>query len=44
MKEQDKTPEEQLSKMEIGNLPEKRVQSNDHKDDQRTWEKNRCTE
>ena len=23
MKEQDKTPEEQLSKVEIGNLPEK---------------------
>ena len=36
--EQDKTPEE-LSNVEIDNLPE-RVQSNDSKHDQRTWEKN----
>ena len=36
--EQDKTPEE-LNNMEIDNLPE-RVQSNDSKHDQRTWEKN----
>ena len=36
--EQDKTPEE-LNNMEIDNLPE-RVQSNDGKHDQRTWEKN----
>ena len=38
---QDKTPEE-LSEVKIGNLP-KRVQSNDCKADQRTWEKNGCT-
>ena len=36
--EQDKTPEE-LSNVEIDNLPE-RVQSNGSKHDQRTWEKN----
>lgn len=35
--EQDKTPE--LSNVETDNLPE-RVQSNDSKHDQRTWEKN----
>ena len=37
-KEQDKTLEE-ISNVEIDNLPE-RVQSNDSKHDQRTWEKN----
>ena len=31
--EQDKTLEEQLSEVEIGNLPKKRIQSNDSKDD-----------
>ena len=36
--EQDKTLEE-ISNVEIDNLPE-RVQSNDSKHDQRTWEKN----
>ena len=36
--EQDKTPEE-LSNVEIDNLPE-RVQSNGSKHDQRIWEKN----
>ena len=36
--EQDKTLEE-LSNVEIDNLPE-RIQSNDNKYDQRTWEKN----
>ena len=39
IKEQDETPEEELSEVEIGNLPD-RVQGNDHKDDQRTQEKN----
>ena len=39
-KEQDKTPEEQLSELEIGNLPKKRVQSNDNKDDPRSWKMN----
>ena len=29
--------------MKIGSLPEK-VQNNDHKDDQRTWEESRCIE
>ena len=42
MKEEDKTPEEQLSKVEIANLPKKRVQCNDRKDDTRTREKNGC--
>ena len=36
--EQDKTLEE-LSNAEIDNLPE-RIQSNDSKHDQKTWEKN----
>ena len=40
-KEQDKIPEE-LSEMEIRNLPD-RVWVNDHKDDQRTFEKNGWT-
>ena len=39
MKEQDKTPEE-LSEVEISSLPDKRVQSNDHKEDQQTQKKN----
>lgn len=42
-KQQDKTPEEQLSEVTIGNLPE-RAQSNDCKNDPRTQEKNECTE
>ena len=36
--EQDKTLEE-LNNVEIDNLPE-RIQSNDSKHDQKTWEKN----
>ena len=37
MKGQDKTTEEQLSKVEIGNLPEKKkIPSNDSKDDPRS--------
>ena len=43
MKEQDKTPEEQLSEVETANLPEK-VLCNDYKNDLRTWGKYRCTE
>ena len=34
MKEQDKTPEEQLSEVDIGSLPKKRIHSNVGKDDQ----------
>ena len=33
MKEQDKTPEKQLNEVEVGNLPEKRIQNNDSEDD-----------
>ena len=36
MKEQDKTPEEQLNEVEIA----KRIQNNDSEDDPRSWEKN----
>ena len=41
MKEQDKTPEKQLNEMEIGNLPEKRIQNNDSEDDPGPQKKNR---
>jgi len=37
-KEQDKTPE-QLSEVEIHNLPEKKIQSNDSKNDLRSQRK-----
>ena len=40
--EQNKTPEK-IIEVDIGNLP-KRVQGNDYEDDQRTQEKNGCTE
>ena len=43
-KEQDKTPEKQLSEVEIGNLPEKIIQSNDSKDDPRFRKKKGGTE
>jgi len=33
MKGQDKTPEKQLNEVEIGNLPEKKIQNNDSEDD-----------
>ena len=33
MKEQHKTPKKQLNKVEIGNLPEKKIQNNDSEDD-----------
>ena len=39
-KEQDKTPEQQLSKVEIGKLPKKSFQSNNSKDDPRSQKKN----
>ena len=45
MKEQGKTPEEQLSEVKTGNLPgEKEIQSNDSKDDPRSWKKNGGTD
>ena len=37
--EQDKNPEEQLSEAELGNPTEKRIRSNDSKDDPRSWER-----
>ena len=37
--EQDKNPEEQLSEVELGNPTEKRIRSNDSKDDPRSWER-----
>ena len=42
MKEQDKTPEEQLSEVERVNLPEKEL-SNDSTDDTTSQKKNRGT-
>ena len=48
MKEQDKTPEKQLSEVEIGDLPEKKkkkktTQNNGSKGDPKSWKKNRGT-
>ena len=40
MKEQDKTQEKQLNEVEIGNLPEKRIQNNDSEDDPGPQKKN----
>ena len=40
MKGKDKTPEKQLNKVEIGNLPEKKIQNNDSEDDPGSREKN----
>ena len=40
MKGQDKTSEKQLKEVEIGNLPEKRIQNNDSEDDLGSWENN----
>ena len=39
-----KNPDEQLSEVEIGILPQKRIQSNDSKDVSRSQEKNRGTD
>ena len=44
VKEQDKTPEEQLNEVEIGNLLEKKNQSNNSKVDPRSWKKNGGTD
>ena len=40
MKEQDKTWEKQLNEVEIGNLPEKRIQNNNTEDDPGPRQKN----
>ena len=40
MKEQEKNPEKQINEVEIGNLPEKRIQNNDSEDDPGPWNKN----
>ena len=40
MKEQDKIPEKQLTVVEKGNLPKKRIQNNDSENDPGSWEKN----
>ena len=40
MNEQDKTLEKELTEVQMGSLPDKRVQGNDRKNDQRTWEEN----
>ena len=42
MKEQDKTSEQELSKVAISNLLN-RVHGNDHKDAHQTWENNERT-
>ena len=41
MKGQDKTPEKQQNEVEIGNIPEKRIQNNDSEDDSGSWKNNR---
>ena len=40
MKRQDKIPEKQPNEVEIGNLPEKRIQNNDSEDDPQSQENN----
>ena len=40
LKEQGKAPEKQLNEVEIGNLPEKRIQNNDSEDDSGPRKKN----
>ena len=40
MKEQGKNPPDQTNKEETGSPPEKRIQSNDSKDDPKTWKQN----
>ena len=37
MKEQGKNPPDQTNEEEIGNSTWKRIQSNDSKDDQKSW-------
>ena len=40
MKEQDKIPEKHLNEVEIGKLPEKKIQNNDTEDDPGPQKKN----
>ena len=40
MKEEIRNTEVQINEEEIGKLPEKRIQNNDSKDDQKPWEQN----
>ena len=40
MKEQTRDTEVQMNEEEIGKHPEKRIQNNDSKDDQKPWEQN----
>ena len=40
MEEQDKTPDKQLNEVEIGKLPEKRIQNIDSEDDPGPQKKN----
>ena len=37
MKDQGKNPQDQTNEEKIGSLPEKRIQSNDTKDDLKSW-------
>ena len=37
VKEQGKNPPDQTNEEEIGSLPEKKIQSNDSKDDPKSW-------
>ena len=40
MKEQTRNTEVQINEEGIGNLPEKKIQNNDSKDDQKPWKQN----
>ena len=40
MKEQTRNTEVQINEEGIGNLPEKKIQNNDSKDDQKRWKQN----
>ena len=40
MKEQTRNTEVQINEEEIGKLPEKRIENNDSKDDQKPWKQN----
>ena len=39
IKEEDKNTQKPLNDEEIGNLPEKKIQNDDSKDDPRSWKK-----
>ena len=43
-KQQDENLQEQLNEVKIGNLPEKKNQNNDNKDDPRSQKKNGSTD